>query len=47
MGNALKFTGAGGRVALTSQVDNEKGVTITVADNGIGIPKEDLVRVFG
>jgi len=43
--NALKFTPAGGqvRVALCSRGDK---VEITVSDTGIGIPAEELERIF-
>ncbi|RLC95801.1 MAG: hypothetical protein DRI77_09490 [Chloroflexi bacterium] len=43
--NALKFTPAGGgvRVALCSKDDE---VEITVSDTGIGIPSEELERIF-
>jgi two-component system phosphate regulon sensor histidine kinase PhoR len=47
--NAIKFTPAGGRirVAWLKQEEKEKGgVEIAVADTGIGIPEEDLPRLF-
>jgi signal transduction histidine kinase len=43
--NALRYTQPGGRVALTAAVEDGK-VTLTVADNGSGIPAEYLPRVF-
>lgn len=43
--NALKYTPAGGKVTLTCQAD-DKTVRFVVSDTGIGIPKEDLERVF-
>lgn len=43
--NALSYTPSGGRVAL--QVgDDGQGAFLQVEDNGIGIPAEDLSRVF-
>ncbi len=42
--NAIKFTERGG-VTVTAAAD-EEGVSIAVADTGIGIPEEDLARVF-
>ena len=43
--NAVKYTGAGGavQVALSRREEN---VILTVADNGAGIPEEDLPRIF-
>ncbi len=43
--NAIKFTPAGGTIRLAARRDNG-GVTLTVADNGVGIPSEDQARVF-
>ncbi|WP_027285324.1 PAS-domain containing protein [Rubritepida flocculans] len=43
--NALKFTPAGGEVSLSLR-QGEDGVTIEVADTGIGIAAADLSRVF-
>jgi two-component system CheB/CheR fusion protein len=45
LGNALKFTPAGGSVTLTATQD-QSGVTICVRDNGIGISPGDLERVM-
>lgn len=45
LGNALKFTEHGGRIALRGKVAAE-GVRFTVEDTGIGIPQEQLGRVF-
>nr|WP_326190249.1 HAMP domain-containing sensor histidine kinase [uncultured Oscillibacter sp.] len=43
--NAVKYTGASGavQVALSRREEN---VILTVADNGTGIPEEDLPRIF-
>lgn len=43
--NALKYTPEGGRVSVTCRVEAGR-VGIDVADTGIGIPREDLPRVF-
>ncbi|MFH1195186.1 MAG: tetratricopeptide repeat-containing sensor histidine kinase [bacterium] len=43
--NAIKFTNAGGQVAVRSFTTNNK-VEISVVDNGIGIPKEDIHKLF-
>jgi len=43
--NALKYTPAGGRVTV-SAVENDRTVSVSVADTGAGIPKADLPRIF-
>jgi len=45
LGNALKFTPAGGLVELTLQADDGY-VRIGVTDTGIGIPAEEVGSVF-
>lgn len=45
--NALKFTHRGGRVRVAVRSLKDLGhVELTVADNGVGIAKEDLASVF-
>lgn len=43
--NAIRFTNAGGMVQL-SLTEHNDAVEIQVADSGIGIPAQDLPRVF-
>ncbi|MGB4057515.1 MAG: ATP-binding protein, partial [Alphaproteobacteria bacterium] len=43
--NAISFTPSGGKITLGVR-RNESGVTIYVADTGIGISKEDRARIF-
>lgn len=43
--NAIKYTNEAGRISI-SLVEQPSEVTFTVSDNGIGIPKEDIDRVF-
>ncbi len=43
--NAMKYTADGGKIEMAA-VPTEKGVAICVSDNGMGIPKEDLPRLF-
>lgn len=42
--NAAKYTDAGGRIELSARLDGR--LTITVQDNGIGIPAEQLAGLF-
>jgi len=43
--NAIKFTPTGGRITITSRALEDSSV-VDISDTGIGIPKEDLPRVF-
>ncbi len=43
--NAIKFTPAGGWIRITAE-QKEEMLAISVADNGIGIPADDLDRIF-
>lgn len=46
VGNAIKYTPANGKVEVV--INNlEKGIEISINDDGIGIPKEDLEKLFG
>jgi two-component system cell cycle sensor histidine kinase PleC len=44
--NAVKFTPQGGRIAVKCTLADNGGFTIRVEDNGPGIPKEKLAKVF-
>jgi len=44
--NAVKFSGAAGHVRIGAAVTEEGGLRLTVSDNGIGISREELERVF-
>lgn len=48
IGNAIKYTPDGGKiqVKLMPHLQGKKTYEITVTDNGIGIPKEDIERLF-
>lgn len=43
--NAMRYTNDGGKIQITLEDDREN-IRIKVKDNGIGIPKKDLSRVF-
>jgi signal transduction histidine kinase len=43
--NAIKYTPAGGRIEVFTEVGGDC-VTVHVADNGLGIPEEDIPRLF-
>ena len=45
LSNAIKYTEPGGRIDVDLRLEEEQ-IRIIVKDNGIGIPKEDLSRVF-
>lgn len=45
VGNAIKYTPEGGELKVNVKGDADK-VLITIADNGIGIPPEDLGHIF-
>jgi signal transduction histidine kinase/integral membrane sensor domain MASE1 len=45
VGNAIKFTPAGGRVRLSARREGDR-VRISVDDTGIGIPEDQVTRVF-
>ncbi len=45
LSNAIKFTPAGGRVVV-SACQRDEHLVLKIADTGLGIPKEDLPKVF-
>lgn len=45
LGNAIKFTGEQGRIRVSAEV-RHGGVEVSIADNGRGIPEEELQHIF-
>ena len=46
LSNAIKYTPDGGRIDIVLTHRGDKTVTLTVRDNGSGIPEEDLEHLF-
>ncbi len=45
--NARKYSPGGGEVSITASTASEQKVTVTVADEGLGIAEEAMPRLFG
>ena len=46
IGNAIKYTPDGGKIAVSLSRNGKKAYDITVKDTGVGIPEEDIDRLF-
>ena len=46
LNNAVRFTPDGGAIVVNTEVRNKREVWITVQDNGVGIPRNQLERIF-
>ena len=46
LNNAVRFTPDGGAITVNTEVRNKREVWITVQDNGVGIPRNQLERIF-
>ena len=45
VGNAIRYTEEKGRITVAARMEGET-VLLSVADTGIGIPAEDLPRIY-
>ncbi|MEM1181437.1 MAG: ATP-binding protein [Acidobacteriota bacterium] len=45
--NAVKFSDRGSRILLRGHLGDDDRVWLTVADQGMGIPEEEIGRIFG
>lgn len=45
LSNAVRYSNPGGKIRVSTRVD-ESDVVLSIADTGIGIPPEDLDRIF-
>ncbi len=43
--NAIKFTRNGGEIKISSEIEDEF-IKVTVSDNGVGIPEDNLQKLF-
>jgi signal transduction histidine kinase len=46
LSNSVKFTPEGGRITVSVSSDAARGLTLTVADTGIGIAPEDIAKAL-
>jgi signal transduction histidine kinase len=43
--NAIKFTATGGTISISAR-QKQSDITVTVSDNGVGIPPENMAKLF-
>ncbi len=44
--NGIKYAGVGGRIELSASSTEDRRVTLSVADEGVGIPREEQGKLF-
>ncbi|MGB7572666.1 MAG: ATP-binding protein [Thermodesulfobacteriota bacterium] len=44
--NAIKYTPEGGEISISAFENERREIQVLIQDNGMGIPKEDLSRIF-
>jgi two-component system phosphate regulon sensor histidine kinase PhoR len=44
--NAVKYTPEGGEISISAVEKGQREIQVSIQDNGIGIPQEDLSRIF-
>jgi two-component system phosphate regulon sensor histidine kinase PhoR len=44
--NAIKYGQEGGKITLSATQKDQREMEVSVRDNGVGIPREDLPRIF-
>ncbi len=44
--NSIKYTPSGGRIHVSAAQTDQGAIELRIADNGIGIPEEDIPRLF-
>lgn len=44
--NAIKYSYEGGSITITGKQENEETLLITIQDEGVGIPKSELMHIF-
>jgi two-component system phosphate regulon sensor histidine kinase PhoR len=44
--NAIKYSREGGKITISANQKDQNEIEVSVRDNGIGIPQEDLPRIF-
>ena len=44
--NAVKYTPEGGEISISALEKGQREIQVLIQDNGIGIPQEDLSRIF-